>query len=533
MRAFIDALRKKIGLKDAPLDLCVEYAARRYCHGRSLPKNDPVVLSSFYDSVVLPCMQAQARSLGELISWHPRLTETEKLIFDVGFWIAGEFNEIFKNWWKWVVIPFRQSKLLPEEIGVRLKKAEKTNPYSILAYSGGLPVLVGLTSQFIKYAEEIPLAEAFYEEICRIQAYLSFLIDRLPRYEGAYRAYFRALRRALGNKRLKDMEELWLAVDEAWVQISHEKKVIPVHMMEHGYHDPFRISPEYRVVFRLTDFADRIPFMRKTMKMVASELSDETGSAKIDSIDIGTFLTVVNGGCGIDFRYTAQSVPNRPKAQKLGMKVFLDGDSMKIRFERLKHLLELCLDKKTLKWARPAFTPEVMFDFLNGHEFGHPLLASDKLIRVFGAERRKVEEGKASLLGILGTQLAIGIASHQEEAHLQLSAGIIAECLRMMEKSHFHDPTVASYVNECLMILSALMRQGLLRIIDNKINMDEGVAGSRAVAETLHDELTKHLIASYKKVDLKNTLDILENFANRDGVEAKAVYKLVNFNLER
>jgi hypothetical protein len=331
VKNFVREFKNCLGFAAAPLEVCIEYAAMQTCKGgRSLPKDDPKTLIRFYKWVVLPCMEFKSRALELLVLTHPDTTATERLIFQTGFWIAKEFDKIFEKWWQWVVIPYRTSPLPPEELKQLIKETGKTNMYSVLCQPNGAPIFTGLTPELIQaQAKEIPLADAFPNEIARIQAYLLYLVEKLPSEEKEYRRYFGALYRAIGNRDLAKMERYWLAVDRAWVGIP-PKRVMPVHMMEDGYHDPFRVSPEYRVMLRGEEFATTISLAREYMRTLAAEIGEDADIAKLDAIDIGPFIPVVNGGSGIDFRFSGQSVPNRPKAQT-GLKSFprygLDGNS--------------------------------------------------------------------------------------------------------------------------------------------------------------------------------------------------------------
>ena len=529
---YIKNLRDKIGFVAASPRTCIEYAARQTCQGKSLPKDDPKILASFYELIVQPCMQFKSDALKSLVFGHPELDKSERQILSIGFYIAQEFDKIFEKWWKQVVVPYRTSPLSDKELKELIRKSRKNNPYSVLVSPNYTPITTSLTPKLIKSAREIPLAKAFPEEISKARAYLLYLVDQLSPREKEYQEYFRALYKALGNEDLKNMEKLWLRVDKTWVKISHKKRALPVHMMEDGYHDPFRISPEFRVMFRSTEFADVIAIMRRSMKKFASLIEDKIGLVKIDNIDIGTFFTVVNGGCSIDFRFAGQSVPNRPKAQKLGMKIFLDGASMEIRLEHHKRLLEFCLDKETSSWAVPALKLDIMYALVAGHEFAHPLLVTDKLIKSFGEHKPEVEEGKATLFGVAGIQKAIESGHWGPSTHLGLSACLLSEGIRGMDKNSFDNPTFSPYANEAMMILSVLRRHNLITIARGKLHMDKKSAASGKIAGILFDKLTSPLISAYKAASLPRALKIVKNFANRNSREIKSTYEIVNANLK-
>lgn len=83
-----------------------------------------------------------------------------------------------------------------------------------------------------------------------------------------------------------------------------------------------------------------------------------------------------------------------------------------------------------------------------------------------------------------------------------------------------------------MMILTVLMRSGLLTINDGKLHMDIRVADGNEIAKTLFQKLTDPLVSSYKVASLPDALELLRSFADRESEEVKAVYELVNANLE-
>jgi hypothetical protein len=198
---------------------------------------------------------------------------------------------------------------------------------------------------------------------------------------------------------------------------------------------------------------------------------------------------------------------------------------MEIRLEHIRNLLKRCLDEETLRWVLPTFKMEDMYALIVGHELGHPILVNDKLIKAFGPEKPKIEEAKATLFGIAAIAQAIG---PNQINHLGLSAVILAEGLRMMEKELFENATFSPYANESMMLLSALQREGLLVIRDNKVHMDENAAASGRVAQVLYEELTRPIIECYRNKDLSTVRRLVGEFANREDPGIQSIYRAVN-----
>ncbi len=528
-----DFIMKMVDLMgfDAPLMACVEYAARRTNERESLPKGNPVILGTFYDKVVLPCMQAQNKMLGRIVFLHLDLNKTERLIMLSGYNIGLGFDALFAKWWKWVTIPYRQGLEENDKLKDSIKESKFKDHYSILVKDDGSFIEEPLTKKLLESCQEKPLALVFPEEIRFIRANLLYVLENLHQDQKAYRDYFNALYRALGNVDLSSMEDLWTEVDLAWVRIGREKRVVPVHMMEWGYHHPVQISPEYRVSFRLTDYSDEISLMRKAMEQYGINVDGEVAKARLDGIDVGAFFTVVNGGQGIDFRFAGQSVPNRPKAQAKGMKIFIDLDSMDKRLARFKSLLKSCLSEETLSWALLASDLDLQFCAVTSHELAHPLLITENLLEVFGTEKPKFEETKATLFGIIGIQNAIKENSLDQSVYLKLSAYLLGDIIRRLEKHHFEDPTMKPYTNTAMTLVTVLIPQGLLTIQNEKLHMDKEIAGSDRIINALI-EVSNRLVRAYKDVDLDGALKVVTDFApGLDENNIAAVYWVVNKNL--
>jgi len=512
------------------LHTALEYAARQANKGEDLSKVPPgtshEALATFYERVVVPCLEAKGEALAGLAERHPDLTTTERLILKIGHKIGVQFNAMFIKWWQLAILPLRKSQLSQKDIKRLLSKARKTNRYAVLMAPDGRPI-EALTEETILQGVQVSLANAFPDEIAEARAKLLCLVMELPRSEREYRKYFLALANALGCRDFKEMTRRWLAVDKAWVLIPHTVRAVPVHMMEWGYQHPYAISPEYRVCWRMNEFTSIIATMREQMERLALELGDGTDVTKLEHTDVVEVLNVVQGGCCIDFAYAGQSVPNAPAAQIMGMKSLLATEAMKVRLERHIWMLQRCLSPSTLRWLLGNFTLQEMYGLVVGHELGHSFVTSNRLLRVFGATKHQIEEGKATVLGILG------MSRSDRWTPLQLAAVIFDDCLRMLGKELFTDPTHAPYANECMLILSVLRRHGAVVIVDGKLEMSVSTANSGLIARWIYEDLVIPLVAAYKAADLNTIQDILAEKANPMAGDIWPVRELIDANLAK
>ncbi len=530
----IGMMLETIGL-DVPIDVAVEYAARRMSTGEELPKDNPVTVGQFYDHVVLPVIKAQQDVVLGLITVHPELAFGERLIMRSGVKLARLFDEIFSAWWQYVIIPYQMGIAQDPTLKEAIREGPLNNRYAVIADSTGSPIKKPLTQELLASCREIPLATAFPRQIRRIRVELDLLQEDLAEFHLAvvYQRYFNALSSALRNRDLEKMEDLWHAVDVAWVGIRPER-VMPVHMMENGYHHPRQVTPEFRILWRSESFQEEIALVRKGMERFGSRIGDDLVQTKLNRIDIGTFNTVLAGGC-VDFRIAGQSVPNRPDVQKLGMKIFLDSDTMEKRHLKFVNLVKACADGETSAWTSEAMNLAFHVCVVTSHEFAHPFLITERVIEAFDQDKPTFEEGKATLFGIMGLEEIN--QEYGSDFYRTLSAYLLGEILHRFDKRRAQDPTFRPYLNEAMMIATSLLQREVIVLVDGKIHMNQDWCSTPGVVQVLK-EVTDKLIAAYRQADiclaegLSLALGVVDEFA--PGVEdpkLQALYEIVNRNL--
>ena len=362
---------------------------------------------------------------------------------------------------------------------------------------------------------------------------LNNLVANLPKSSQVYRDYFHTLAEALENRDLAKMEELWLAVDIAWVKIGPENRLIPAHMMEDGYHDSYRVSPEFRMMWRTEDFQEELNITRDAIIEFGGQFGNEAID-KVNRTDVGVFLTLAFSGCNTDFRMAGQSVPNRTEAQTIGMKVFLDSDSMLTGAKKSKVFNSKVLSAKTWEWFEKAHTAQYDYFLVFGHELGHPLGVTAEVNSIFGTDKPTVEEAKATLFGVHAVFEALkkGKLGDKQIALRSLTAEIIHETLGRFKKSTFENPTFAPYASEGMIPFSVLYKAGIISFDEeDKVVVDEELASTECTFELLQKYCVERLATAYKNVDLQEIRAIAVELANREDPAIKKAFEAINKNL--
>lgn len=531
-RSYIEEISKMTGFGDIPVDTCVEYVARRGNSGAvNLPKENSINVGRFSERAVKPSFQTIRKSAEVLTRKNLELSETERIIADRGFAICDDMDALFAKWWDYVIVPFRTSEHSRDDLSEVIKKNGKTGQYSVLMSPEGTPFVNPLTPEMIETATNVPLVLAFPEEVKAISQKLNSLVSELTKDEEKdYRDYFEALEKAMMNSELEKMEELWLDVDMKWVLIRN-RKLVPVHMMEDGYYDPYRISPEFRMMWRTDDFRKELELTREAMIEFGKLLDSEKSSENVTRIDIGAFLTLAESGVRIDSRIAGQSVPNRPDVRDVGMKIFLDTDSMMTRYNKFIAMNKKIFSEKTLEWLAPAANLGYSYLFVYGHELGHPVGVSKELVKTFGTDKPRVEEGKATLFGTHAISQSIkeGKLGDPASAYRSLNATIITETLRTFKKGLFEDPTCASYVNESMFIYNVLHDAGIIQIDkQGKFVVDEKIASSELSFNLLYEKIVSRFIKMYKDIDASDIDAFVKEFADRESPAIKEACQTLN-----
>jgi len=516
---------------DIPIEIVLEYIARQVNVKGQFPKKrkDVKILGDFYFYLVKPSMDCKAYMVSQIGTNHPELSTVEKIVIQKSYFITQGFSQMFSGdefpggWWRRSVVPYRESEISPKEIKRLLLEAKKTNQYAVLSKDSPF------TEESIQGSIELPLIKVFPKEIAFISKTISELLLELPKDEREYYFYFSALKDALNNSELEQMESLWSKVDTLWIQINENKRVIPVHGMEDGYQHPYCVTPEYSLRFRSGDFQDVLKKMKEMSKKFAYRICDKIGADKIDKTDALLYVELMHSNG--DFIPTGQSIPNRAIVQKLGMKVFVaNADWINMGLEKQKSFLKKALDPASLEWVLKHLTAKTACESIFGHEFGHCLLIREKLSEIFGKDKPLVEEAKATLFGFRMMSMAIHElpqGCHHSDWQ-EFWAYFVAQLIRMYPKEAYENETFSPYVNECMILTRFMEWEGYLSFDTNgKIVLATEALSHCKPADRLEAFVDK-IIFFYESCDKKKMMEFVNEYANKNHETILAVYKAVN-----
>jgi len=511
------------------LDEVLRYLALRM---GSIPKDNGKTNLEFLKTFVQPRISFEREVHSSILEKLIDLSVSERAILTPCFEIADLFDSFFLDWYHAVVLPMEASvKAISGEgdrdtVAKRLKELGLDNPYTVITDHNGSILEKGYDLENGLGMVQKSLAEMFPETLNLISDKFDEIRSALPMRAGYFHDYFAALRSALLCRKPDLLEELWKDVDMAWIAIPSKEQIIPVHMMESGYGDPIRISPEFRVMWRLQDGADKIEKLRLTMSKIAEEKGSSDSIHKLERLDIGLFVTIVDSGSGLDFRITGQAVPNRPEVAKNGMKIFLDDQSIELNTKRACDLVKSCSSDTTNSWIQPVLTKENFFLMVAGHELGHPIGITENLEKVT-KNNKPLEELKATLLGLEAAARIDEDNKGIEPGAKAMTGLVLARIIRMMENSAFSNPTLGPYVNEATGLLLSLCASSYISFKNDRIEMPASGDGYAALLAPLI-ELSNNILKGYQSLDLKTLSDLKKGFADLSHKHVKKCRAIVD-----
>jgi hypothetical protein len=391
----------------------------------------------------------------------------ERIVVARGLQIASIMDEVYLAW---------RAALVTSDLGRRLKAmgAEKaaawltergaTNPYAIVVADGAGSV------------RQVAYAEAFATQYARLDRVLARLLAELRALPeaapaAAFRGYFEAYRRALGERDLSKLEDVWRAVDEAWMEI--RGPVQPVHAME-SYMEParLRVDPEFRVVIadaRARSVNERALVTQARLIRDLGEMFREYETFRfsrpaMESSLVFAGTTIAMSGCSLDFRLAGQIVPNRSEIRvRRGVKIFLDLKSMAIRAALMREKMARVFGWEVAE--RELVDPDFLISagiLVSGHEVAHnAFVTTETDARIGKTVRALLEETKADFCGVapLLRQVARGELGNAELR--RVLAWLVATSLRdlLSREQESHRP----YYLKSVAYLNLMHQSGLLR----------------------------------------------------------------------
>lgn len=469
------------------------------------------------------------------------LTETEKVITLTQCELAGHFDVFYRKFHRDMVT------LQPEKAFHDIVKGDPQNgakmARSLLKGKGIEFPPKGFVYHMIEGSEEadqytfVPYSKKYAEEVQEIAALLDTATSRLDEIVGEETSdtkslsdYFKELRKALSNtsESVDDHERNWQDVDIKWAAI--KGKMQPIHMME-SYLDPFgeRVEPEMVLAFRderqewLNQAIDTTK--QNVAEMLNQRLLGKASHAKslslLDSTLVGFYSSILSGR-RIDFRAAGQNVPNREDLRiQYGVKVFLDLDTLRMRWESEKKLLTKIFGERTAD----LFSDEESLILseavvrVPGHEYGHNTAIQEETREKLGTDNYKnLEETKANLTALTTIHSSENWLDGTQKRNV-LKA-MFAVCIRSLSLKS--DESKRPYYNSSIAQLNDMISAGMITfekpdqwIYDDS---EEKVQKYLSICATKFDEL----------VDVYDRLDkpAAESWMNVNYVETDHIKQL-------
>lgn len=406
------------------------------------------------------------------------LTQTEKIVLLANCDLADEFdgfniefqNDIQSNpfYKKLESMDPKAAKKLLEEKGVLDGKKQY--------------LYVNLVEHENGSIEMVPYSAAYKDRVDAIAGIMEHMIEELDQVKGdpeakVFAEYYQAYQTALTSPDVDQHEGLWQDLDKKWLKI--KGRMQPIHMME-SYSDStgLRVEPDFALQF-LDERERHITNMaNETKEKMTAVLSDIFGESEtlVQSVPsmkasiVGAFTTLI-GGRRLDFRPAGQNLPNRPEVRKDGVKIFIDMETMRQRWEDSKELLYKVFGQS---YVDDNFKPEEILPVsagvrVAGHEVGHNAFIVEDTRTKMGADiYQDVEEHKADMSII--TTVPEFLSPEEQRLFLK---GLFTADLRILAIKNI-DPSRKPYVNSALVSINAMHEAGILELQDGQwtFNLD-------------------------------------------------------------
>lgn len=364
--------------------------------------------------------------------------------------------------------------------------------------------------------QPVAYGEIFSQPVGEINTILASLVQQLNESSDTQAqplaTYYEGFRQALTSTNIAEHEQLWKAVDVAWMKIS--ARMQPIHMME-VYADTAlgrRVNPEYALCFiddryqQVNDLTDLTK--QKMIRWLQQEFTDNNSLTSsvpaMQNSQVGVFATTVSGH-RLDFRPAGQNIPNREDVRsEHGVKIFMDMKTMSMRWQAQIELLTKIFgsDFVQQEFSNPMITAYAAGVRVAGHEVAHNAFIKPGTSIQLGPENyNQIEEHKADLIAVITAFKSL----NQEEQVLFLKS-LLGANLRAL--SMRNDQTFHPYYNSTLFILN-MMNQLEILAVD---------AGQSYSLDLSHEKLS--LMAIKAESHLKEKLVPL--YSNPNQGEAKS-----------
>ena len=496
---------------DSPIKELVEYVGMQ---SGNIDKSDSDVNLAFLKNIVMPVIETEQDQVLRVVVFEDKTdaTSLEKLLIEKGVDLARAIDRLWIKWFEKVVIPWQK---LDETSRKNYKKIfqDNLNHFDYTVFEIEKNKIVNRQTWIEAFPQEIKIIVDILKELSS---------DRLVQEDLVLYKYIESLRLAYECKEIDELEEQWANVDRAWIEISSSCRVFFVHGIENGYEHPVCVSPEFRFVVRTQEAREIIEQFRKATVVHTKHLGAKEEVQllfdRLGKIDISVFVALIRGGVSANFRGSGQVAPNREDIMATGGKIFLDNkSSSKVSTEIYKkELRDNCLISVTEK-LQDLITPEAMTLHTITHEYFHPVGKTAERTRVLGDAGLSLEEGKATLGGIL-------VAKKEGIDPVELLAVTVARVCRFMHKEKIGDLSVASYVRENMIAATTMFNSGVM------ILQKDGIAVKLEKLPAWFDEIEdfiKKILGAYQRASIGEIIEMEKEYCNID--EGSELNKLINW----
>ena len=474
------------------LDQLVLYLAIQ--KGR-VDKSSAAQALDFVEQFVLPVLAFERETVAAAMITADDVTREEQDLIRLAIKLAGPFDDLWASWYKDLVIP-HQSLSDDEKAAFKKKAKSQLSEFDYTVYDwDGRSV-----------ANRRTWAQAFPEEIAEIAR----AIAEFQTSNGDLKAFLEAMRYALICTNIGQLEQRWAEVDEAWMAVPADTRLLPVHGIENGYEHPTGVSPDFRLLVRTDRYQDDVARMRvATVKFAPSfgldDQAVELAATKLARMQVAHYLDPIRAGVCGNFRAAGQVLPNRQKILAQGGRILLMSSEATTRMYQ-----DILYEHGTPEMAAMLagyVTDGSMVGHTIGHEFFHPVGRAPQIDKRLRAVIHDIDEGKASAGGLWVDDKS----DPSEERRLISAATCTARVLRFMQKAIRTNPTVQPYVTENLVVADAMFKAGLLRLTKQGVAVDLKVAKSGAWLKPVKAFATK-TIGLYGQQDEEGAAVLIKRF---------------------
>lgn len=431
---------------DSPVDELVNYVATQ--RGR-VDKSNPRLNLEFIRRVIFPVLAFEREQLLIACAQLNDVSQAERELMHLSTRLAPALDELWVCWYRRMCIPF-QSLIESEREYCTTALKELLPQFDYSVYDWARDRVLNRRSW----------AEAFPAKI----KVITNILENSICSDATIAAYLAALHRAYACKQLGQLETLWAAVDQAWIRISGQTRIFPVHGMENGYEHPHCISPEFRLIIRTPLYSELIEEVRVDTLAYAegpyglSESSVELLRARLGLLDIAAFEDVARGGCCANFKIGGQVAPNRQDILAVGGKVSLSLAGNEQMVPLYKQVLRDNCPPAVARRLVPHVTLDKMILHACVHELWHPAGRSAETDSALGSLQGLLEEAKATHGGLIARNWKINTPKHR----IELFTIMLARIFRFTHQTVMENHAAAHYVTEQLVAAQTMHEAGLI-----------------------------------------------------------------------